>query len=367
MVLLLVSKLSPESAHGARVNGLVDPYHAYATHPHRPTVLAANLEMLPLPVADHTLSSQFFLCLDRPAWNDREVAAVIDGVAPVLVQLQKYVWRRGPRYRNGRKRRRRGPGRLRWRRGPGRLQRRSREGSHHGWINVRDKIPEQIPGPNKGGLLGWNESTGPRIRQRVTGTGSSSANRIRPSSTTSDSSGGRWGRWRSPPEWGPRLRSGLEGRIRRGKGPRWSYWLIVRTGHWQSELVILAGHKVRPVAAEPVRRKWRRGGRYPFRRRIRRRIGLRRIWTGWRLNHGCLSHRWLSHRWLAHRNRNNGLSGASNVRWRRSGWGHNSCRSSGIRHPPLDVLRQLAHHDGVGSKELSIRGVLGIRLILEKV
>lgn len=192
-------KLSPVSAHGARVNGLVDPYHAYATHPHRPTVLAANLEMLPLPVADHTLPSQFFLCLDRPARNDREVAAVIDGVAPVLVQLQKYIWRRGPGYRNskkrrrrgpGRLRRRRGPGRLRWSLGPGRLHRRSREGSHHGWLNVRDKIPEQIPGPNKGGLLGRSESTGPRIRQRVAGTGSSSANRIRPSSSTSDSSGG---------------------------------------------------------------------------------------------------------------------------------------------------------------------------------
>lgn len=284
----------------------------------------------------------------------------------MLVQLQKYIWRRGPGYRNSKKRRRRGPGRLRRRRGPGRLHRRSREGSHHGWLNVRDKIPEQIPGPNKGGLLGRSDSTRPRIRRRVAGTGSSSPNRIGPSSSTSDSSGGRWGRWRSPPEWGPRLRSGLEGRIRRGKGPRWSYWLV-RTGHRQSKLVILAGHKVRPVAVEPVRRKWRRGGRYPFRRRIRRRIGLRRIWTGWRLNHGCLSRRCLSRRWLTHRNRNNGGPCCSKVGWRRSGWGHSSCRSSSIRHPPLDVLRQLTHHDGVRSKKLSIRGVLGIRLILEKV
>ena len=60
-------KLSPVSAHGARVNGLVDSYHAGATNFHSSAVLALHLQMAIIPVADDALSHLFFHRFSAPA------------------------------------------------------------------------------------------------------------------------------------------------------------------------------------------------------------------------------------------------------------------------------------------------------------
>lgn len=70
---------------------MINANDAYTAYSHRATVLAPNLEMLVLPVADDALSLLFLLCFNGPAWNYGEMAPVVNGVPAVLVQFQEYV------------------------------------------------------------------------------------------------------------------------------------------------------------------------------------------------------------------------------------------------------------------------------------
>lgn len=82
-----LSKTPPESAHGTRVDGLINPDDANTTHSHGSTILAANLEVLLLSVAHNTFPFFFFLRVYGPTGDDSQVTPVINRMPAVLIQF----------------------------------------------------------------------------------------------------------------------------------------------------------------------------------------------------------------------------------------------------------------------------------------
>lgn len=82
---LVASKLPPESTDGTGVDALVDPYHTNTTDRHGAAVLALNLQMFVVPVADNALSFSFLLGFSAPARGYCQVTSVVYGMSAMLV------------------------------------------------------------------------------------------------------------------------------------------------------------------------------------------------------------------------------------------------------------------------------------------